>query len=252
MTPDCCPVVELRQYTLLPGQRDILIRLFDREFVESQEAVGIHVLGQFRDADAPDRFVWLRGFPDMDARRRSLTAFYGGPVWREHRGEANATMVDSDDVMLLRPVSGGSGFSLPGERPPAGASEAPGPLVTATIYSLDAPVEDFVWFFEREVGPVMADTGSLPIARFRTEPAENTFPQLPVRTGESVFVWFADFESAAHHGEHLARLARSRAWREVLLPELSRRLSASPRHLRLEPTARSLLGRRDAPNQQGR
>ncbi len=30
----CCPVVELRQYTLHPGKRDILIELFDREFIE--------------------------------------------------------------------------------------------------------------------------------------------------------------------------------------------------------------------------
>ena len=38
----CSPIVELRQYTLHPGQRDTLIDLFDREFVESQEAPGAH------------------------------------------------------------------------------------------------------------------------------------------------------------------------------------------------------------------
>src|SRR5688572_13276071 len=32
------PIVELRQYTLLPGKRDVLIELFDREFIEGQEA----------------------------------------------------------------------------------------------------------------------------------------------------------------------------------------------------------------------
>jgi hypothetical protein len=37
----CCPLVELRQYTLHPGKRDVLIDLFDREFVESQEALGM-------------------------------------------------------------------------------------------------------------------------------------------------------------------------------------------------------------------
>ncbi|MDX8463676.1 NIPSNAP family protein, partial [Mesorhizobium sp. VK2D] len=31
------PIVELRQYTLRPGQRETLIALFDREFIESQE-----------------------------------------------------------------------------------------------------------------------------------------------------------------------------------------------------------------------
>src|SRR6185436_19195944 len=46
-------VVELRQYTLHPGMRDVLIDLFDREFVETQEALGMTVLGQFRDLDDP-------------------------------------------------------------------------------------------------------------------------------------------------------------------------------------------------------
>ena len=46
-----CNVFELRQYTLKPGQRDVLIELFDREFIETQEAAGMHVCGQFRDED---------------------------------------------------------------------------------------------------------------------------------------------------------------------------------------------------------
>lgn len=84
----CCAVVELRPYALHPGQRDVLIELFDREFVESQEAAGMRVIGQFRDLDDPDRFIWLRGFPGMDARAESLTAFYSGPIWRAHRDVA--------------------------------------------------------------------------------------------------------------------------------------------------------------------
>jgi hypothetical protein len=50
----CCPIVEFRQYTLHPGSRDVLIELFDGEFVESQEAVGMKVIGQFRDLDDPN------------------------------------------------------------------------------------------------------------------------------------------------------------------------------------------------------
>ena len=98
-------VVELRQYTLRPGGRDVLVELFDREFVESQEALGMEIVGQFRDLDRPDRFVWLRGFPDMVRRRQALAAFYGGPVWQAHGPAANATMLDSDDVLLLRPAT---------------------------------------------------------------------------------------------------------------------------------------------------
>jgi hypothetical protein len=33
----CCAVIELRQYTLKPGQRDVLIDIFDRHFVEWSE-----------------------------------------------------------------------------------------------------------------------------------------------------------------------------------------------------------------------
>src|SRR6184192_2568977 len=85
--PLCCPVVELRQYTLHPGQRDVLIDLFDREFVETQEAAGMRIIGQFRDLDHPDRFVWLRGFRDMTSRAKALTDFYGGPVWKTRSEE---------------------------------------------------------------------------------------------------------------------------------------------------------------------
>src|SRR5438552_17461258 len=75
----CCPIVELRQYTLHPGKRDVLIDLFDREFVEPQEALGMKVIGQFRDLERPDCFVRLRGFSDMPSRKQMLADFYGGP-----------------------------------------------------------------------------------------------------------------------------------------------------------------------------
>src|SRR6188768_2953943 len=105
-----CAVVELRQYTLHSGQRETLIDVFDREFVETQESVGARVIGQFRDAGRPDRFVWLRGFADMARRAEALGAFYGGPAWAAHSSVANATMREFDDVLLLRPAWEGSGI----------------------------------------------------------------------------------------------------------------------------------------------
>ena len=81
-TTDPHAIVELRQYTLHPQQREVLIDLFDREFVETQEAQGMRVLGQFRDLDRPDRFVWLRGFADMPACHRAWRAFMAAPCGR--------------------------------------------------------------------------------------------------------------------------------------------------------------------------
>lgn len=77
-------VLELRQYTLLPGRRDELIELFDREFVEPQEALGMQIVGTFRDLDDADRFIWLRAFDDMAGRGEALSAFYTGPAWKTH------------------------------------------------------------------------------------------------------------------------------------------------------------------------
>jgi len=92
MSTSCCPIVELRQYTLYAGRRDTLIELFDREFVIPQERLGLRLLGQFRDLDDPDRFVWLRGFASWEERPQALGAFYTGEAWKAHREAANATM----------------------------------------------------------------------------------------------------------------------------------------------------------------
>jgi hypothetical protein len=238
-----CPIVELRQYALHPGQREALITLFDREFVESQEELGMVVLGQFRDLDNPDRFVWLRGFETMPGRATALASFYGGRVWRAHSAEANATMIDSDNVLLLRPVSAGSGFATPGaERPPTGHTMSPTSLVCATIYYRNRPFDDdFLDFFERQARPALAEAGAEPMAWLQTEYAENTFPALPLRTGEHALAWFAQFSSAAQAIESEDRLSRSNLWQEKVLPTLSATAARAPDRLRLAPTARSLL-----------
>jgi hypothetical protein len=238
----CSAVMELRQYTLKPGQRDVLIGLFEREFVETQEAVGIELVGTFRDLNRPDRFVWVRGFPDMDSRARSLQAFYGGPVWQAHRDAANATMIDSDNVLLLRPIGDDTGFAQPvAPRPLVGTAALPDSRVLATIYSLAAPVDDeFRHFFRNEIAPALADAGAKPIAELETESAENTFPRLPVRSGEHVFVQFARFENEAALRAAAARLVASPRW-AALKAELERRLAKPVERLVLQPTARSSL-----------
>jgi len=228
---------------LHPGQRDVLIDLFDREFVETQEAVGMRVIGQFRDRGRPDRFVWLRSFPDMPSRATSLAAFYGGPVWAAHRDAANATMIDSDNVLLLRPTGDIAAFAeSAGERAAPDASARPASRVSATIYSLDRPVDDdFRSFFADEVEPLFSNAGARTIACLETEPSENTFPSLPVRTGEHVFAWFGSFANEAALHECEAQLAASTPWTTRVMPALRKRLKAPPERLVLEPTARSAL-----------
>lgn len=233
-------VVELRQYTLKPGSRDALIELFDREFVETQEAAGMAVLGQFRDLDDPERFVWLRGFPDMAARAASLTAFYGGPVWAAHRDAARATMVDTDDVLLLRPAGPGDGLVDRSTRAAPGAAAAPQTIVTATIHHVEEPeLDGFLEFHERIVDPALRAAGAPALATLVTEASPNTYPRLPVREGETVLVRLAAFFDRAAYDRHLDALSRSAAWRTA--SEVLDRMPHPVETLRLQPTARSAI-----------
>jgi hypothetical protein len=241
------PIVELRRYTLHPERRDELIELFDREFVETQEAVGIHVIGQFYDLDDPDQFVWLRGFNDMSAREGSLHAFYSGPVWKAHRDAANATMIDSDNVLLLQRVHPASGFALKnGDRPPRGNRAVHDGFVAVTIYSFNKPVtSDFVNYFENTIHPELMEADVSVLAYFVTEDSPNTFPQLPVREGEYFFVWFAGFEDSETYESHLTRLEESKVWNHEISPFLKKHLRGKPEILRLTPTPRSRLTGKD-------
>lgn len=211
-------VIELRRYRLHPGRRDELITLFEREFIESQEAVGMRLLGLFREPAEPDRFTWVRGFADMPSRAAGLTAFYSGPVWKAHSKAANATMIDSDDVLLLRPS--------PGLPAPAFVRRAnPARPWRAVVLPLAKPADEGLrlWAGAQWV-PALQQAGAQDLAFFETESAENNFPGLSVRTDGPVLVLLAAWPSDV----------------EIpLLAALAQWLRAKPQVLQLQPTARS-------------
>jgi hypothetical protein len=228
-------IVELRRYALRTGMREALIDLFERELVETQEAVGLRILGTFRDVDDPDSFLWLRGFVDMEARGKGLRAFYGGPVWAEHKDAANATMIDGDNVLLLRPLDSVSRLDLEvAARPPVGAPTAGRGVASLTICPLDPKdTAAFSRFFTEAVEPVLRDAGANVRARFVTEHSHNNYPALPVREGEEFFVWLSLFPDESSRDEQSKRIRRD----DLLLDHLTGRLELH----RLEPTSRSLL-----------
>ena len=127
-------------------------------------------------------------------------------------------------------------------RPPAGHTESPASVILAAIYYRDRPFDDEILdFFDSCARPALAEAGAAPLACLQTEYAENTFPALPVRTGEHAFVWFARFSSAARVRAYEDRLSHSDRWQEKTLPGLSQLVTGATERLRLTPTARSLL-----------
>lgn len=224
-------VFELRNYVMQPGGRDVLIEMFEAHFYESQEAVGSHIVGIFRNLDDPNSWVWMRAFENMDTRRAALDAFYTSPIWREHREAANAAMIDSSNVLLLRPRAAPSLIH---------ASPAPAPrptdaLIVARTYALTPQTEaDFAALYAREATPRLRALGAVQLATFATEHAANSYPRLPIREGETVFVSLTRFETAAAFEAQRAALAEVDA--SILSP-----LAAAPQIMRLAPTLRSRL-----------
>lgn len=184
-----CNVIELRRYTIAPGARQRFARRFESFFPEAFQQLGALAFGQFFERAQADRFTWLRGYPDMATRLAANTAFYDGPVWREHKGALNGDIVDSDDVLLLRPLYPDSGIArLPAVDPvaePLGAQGlavaqilrvAPGQLAACAL----AAEEWFVHYHGRGV----IEAGIL-----TTLDVANNFPRHPIRSDGTYIVW---------------------------------------------------------------
>jgi len=99
-------VIELRNYLVRQGRRDEFIKLFEDNFVQSQNILGGYILGQYRVKGADDNFFWVRGFRDMPARYKFLNDFYfGSPDRKQHKSEANSMLLNNDNVYLLKPLN---------------------------------------------------------------------------------------------------------------------------------------------------
>lgn len=230
-------VVELRQYTLRGGQREVLVSVFEKNFIESQDELGAYVLGIFRDLDDPDRFVWLRGFENMAARPAALSSFYGGPVWHAYGGVANATMIDSGNVLLLRPAGAGLGFPARPSKTTVSAG-----IIGATIHYLhDVDAAHFTRVFDETLLPALMSAGARPIARLVVEDSPNNFPRLPIRERDRTFVWFARWPDLAAEEAFVAAFSKLSGWRDSIPEAVLPALMQKPERLRLAPTARSML-----------
>jgi hypothetical protein len=187
-------VIELRRYTIKEGRRDDFARYFETWFPEAFQQLGALALGQFTEPRVPDRFTWIRGFRDMDARAVANGAFYFGPVWKEHRQQLNELIVDSDDVLLLRPLDPEHAVSVLAAvdpvREPAGAQG----VVVAQLFPLQPASAQA---FARAAAPALAAyraAGARDAGLLVTLDAPNNFPQLPVRTDGPYLVWLGLFE----------------------------------------------------------
>lgn len=228
-------VVELRRYTVSPGQRARFAAWFDAYFPEAFEQLGAMVFGQFLEQGAPEHFFWLRGYHDMLDRPVINSAFYYGPLWREHRTRVNAILPDSDNVLLMRAVAGHSIPVLPAVDPVDGPDGTHGILVVQLL-PVPAGRADAVVAVLADAAKAWPRDGVLDAGLLQTLDAPNNFPQLPVRTDGAWVAWIG-----------MARDAGAVSRLETAMDALERRLDADgdlrapAERIVADPTPRSRL-----------
>lgn len=200
----------------MPNGLDDFVEHFERRFLESQEELGMDIVGQFRVLDTPDRFVWVRRYLDPTRRVAGLKSFYTGPVWAEFGPRANELMIDHTDVHLLEPDASAPTFAP--DHVPHANREAPaetrGSPVVAAIYDIPSPGR-IPPDLAAAMDEALASGSVTELGRLVTSTTPNGFPALPVHENP-VALW-------------------------LLSADIPREAATPTKILRLEPTARSTL-----------
>jgi NIPSNAP len=230
-------VYEFRRYTTKEGEREHFAKYFESYFPEAIEQLGAIVAGEFLERGNRTGFTWIRGFHDMDDRAKLNAALYYGPLWKEHKATMNELMTDSDNVLLLRPLSAQRSITiLPAVDPVKDVNGAQG-VVVAQVFSVKAnSVDSFAQQAEATFASYRA-AGAREAGVLVTLDAVNNFPQLPVRTDGPFLVWLGilkDNESLETGFKPLA----ARASRELSATGL---LRGAPELIVMDPASRSRL-----------
>jgi len=195
-------IVDIRDYTMVPGGRAKMLERFHGIFMDEQERLGAKMLGIFLDADDDSKALWLRAMPDLDTRKRVLTQFYAeGEMWKANRDEVNSWFIDTDNVLLVHPV---------GE---LAAPEPQGATTTVAMYThlgREPLSSDAKAALSRDVPAAIAEAGARVLGTFELDRAENNYPKHPIREGEHGLVWFATFGTKPYKPLALAQVSQRR------------------------------------------
>ena len=230
-------VIEFRRYTVKEGEREHFAEYFESYFPEAFQQMGAIAFGQFFERKNPVGFTWMRGFKNTDARAVINAGFYYGPLWREHAFTMNSLMVDSNNVLLLRPLNPERGVAvLPAVDPVTESKGAQG-VVVAQIFAVKAnSVDAFAQQAEATFAGYRA-AGAREAGVLVTLDAPNNFPQLPVRTDGPYLVWLGVVKDNQTLETQFTPLAE-RSSQSLSTTGL---LRGAPELVILDPTSRSRL-----------
>ncbi len=103
-------ILEIRHYTLKPGQRDAFIAFFESKNRAALREAGMLVFGPLRDLEDPDKVHWMRAFDSLEDRERLKDAFYSGTVWSEEIEPTAMAMIARYEADLVETTKGFENF----------------------------------------------------------------------------------------------------------------------------------------------
>lgn len=179
-------VLELRNYLLKPNVLYEFEDYFNTHFVEPMSALGGYTLGQYHPENDLDRFVWLRGFSDMNTRGKFLRDFYvDSPVWKEYGPGANSMMINSDNVHLLRPLSDSIYSDFLGNDTE---------ILEIEYFVCNSTLTKVIELFESSYIPYLNKNNVFPTL-WVSEMQENDFPRLPVFQDHNLLVTITPYKN---------------------------------------------------------
>ncbi|HEV7782187.1 MAG TPA: hypothetical protein VGO58_13025 [Chitinophagaceae bacterium] len=188
-------VLELRNYLLKPNMTDEFSSYFNKHFVDPMTELGGHTLGQFKIAGMNDRFVWFRGFTDMSTRIKFLNDFYiESPVWREFGPGANAMIINSDNVHLLRPLNNGRNTTDQSEAVSSPVLQTDKGVTVIDFYICNSTIHTAIDLFNTSYLPFLKTLNMENISLWISEMSENDFPRLPVFQDKNLLVAITNYK----------------------------------------------------------
>ena len=104
-------IIEIRHYTLKPGQREAFIDFFERKNRAALRDAGMQVFGPLRDLENADKVHWMRAFNSLEEREKLKDDFYGGPVWSEEIEPVAMSMIEHYTADLVETTKGFEDFN---------------------------------------------------------------------------------------------------------------------------------------------
>ncbi|WP_053004278.1 NIPSNAP family protein [Flavobacterium sp. ABG] len=205
-------VLELRNYLLKPNKLNDFEEYFNNHFVTPMAKLEGFTLGQFKINNVNDRFVWLRGFTDMKTRVNFLNDFYiNSPTWKNFGQGANAMMLNSDHVHLLKPLEKSTTLDF------LDVNEG---IVLVDFYICNSTLNKVIDLFNTTYIPFLKSLNISDLSLWVSEMQENDFPRLPVFQDKNLLVTITKYKDLAEYEKKQKLIAEMNIELKIALQEL--------------------------------